>query len=66
VLPRRGPYLAELETLKKRVDVPVIASLNGTTPGGWTSYGKHLENAGADALELNLYEVPALLNGHAS
>jgi len=52
-----APYLAELEKLKKRVDVPVIASLNGTTPGGWTSYAKRLESAGADALELNLYEV---------
>jgi dihydroorotate dehydrogenase (fumarate) len=51
------PYLAELERLKKRVDVPVVASLNGTTPGGWTSYAKRLESAGADALELNLYEV---------
>jgi len=51
------PYLAELEALKRRVDVPVVASLNGTTPGGWTSYAKRLEDAGANALELNLYEV---------
>ena len=51
------PYLAELERLKKRVDVPVLASLNGTTPGGWTSYARRLEGAGADALELNLYEL---------
>lgn len=51
------PYLAELARLKQRVDVPIIASLNGTTPGGWTSYAKRLERAGADALELNLYEV---------
>jgi len=51
------PYLAELERLKERVDVPVVASLNGTTPGGWTSYARRLESAGADALELNLYEV---------
>ena len=51
------PYLAELRRLKRRVDVPIIASLNGTTPGGWTSYAKRLESAGADALELNLYEV---------
>jgi dihydroorotate dehydrogenase (fumarate) len=63
-LPRQGtfpvdaePYLAELEKLKKRVDVPVVASLNGTTPGGWTTYATRLEGAGADALELNLYEV---------
>jgi dihydroorotate dehydrogenase (fumarate) len=51
------PYLRELEKLKQRLDVPVLASLNGSTPGGWTSYAKRLENAGADALELNLYEV---------
>ena len=64
VLPRSGtssvdaePYLAELDRLKRRLDVPVLASLNGTSPGGWTSYAKRLEDAGADALELNLYEV---------
>lgn len=51
------PYLRELERLKRRVAVPVLASLNGTTPGGWTRYAKRLESAGADALELNLYEV---------
>ncbi len=51
------PYLAELGRLKQRVDVPVLASLNGTSPGGWTAYAKRLESAGADALELNLYEV---------
>lgn len=51
------PYVAELGRLKRRVDVPVLASLNGTTPGGWTSYAKRLESAGADAIELNLYEV---------
>ncbi|MBX3126313.1 MAG: dihydroorotate dehydrogenase-like protein [Polyangiaceae bacterium] len=51
------PYLRELERIKRRVDVPVLASLNGTTPGGWTRYAKRLEEAGANALELNLYEV---------
>lgn len=51
------PYLAELDRLRRRVDVPVLASLNGTTPGGWTSYARRLESAGADALELNLYDV---------
>jgi dihydroorotate dehydrogenase (fumarate) len=51
------PYLRELERLKQRVDVPVLASLNGTTPGGWTRYARRLEEAGADALELNLYEI---------
>ncbi len=50
------PYLAEIARLKRRVDVPIVASLNGTTPGGWTAYAQRLESAGADALELNLYE----------
>jgi len=50
------PYLAQLERLRKRVDVPILASLNGTSPGGWTGYARRLEGAGADALELNLYE----------
>jgi dihydroorotate dehydrogenase (fumarate) len=51
------PYVRQLERLRKRVDVPILASLNGTTPGGWTRYAKQLEAAGASALELNLYEV---------
>jgi len=51
------PYLKELERLRKRVDVPIVASLNGTTPGGWTRYAAQLEAAGASAIELNLYEV---------
>jgi dihydroorotate dehydrogenase (fumarate) len=53
------PYLRELERLAQRIDVPIVASLNGTTPGGWTRYAKRLEGAGAAALELNLYEVGA-------
>jgi dihydroorotate dehydrogenase (fumarate) len=52
-----GPHLAHLTALRKRVSVPVVASLNGTTPGGWTSYAKRLEDAGASAIELNLYDV---------
>jgi dihydroorotate dehydrogenase (fumarate) len=51
------PYLFELERLRRSVDVPIIASLNGTTPGGWTSYARRLESAGASALELNLYDL---------
>ena len=56
-----GPdaYLDLVETAKARVDVPVIASLNGTTLGGWQRYASLLESAGADALELNLYAVSA-------
>lgn len=51
-------YLRELRRLRERVDVPILASLNGTTPGGWTDWAAKLEGGGASALELNLYEVP--------
>jgi dihydroorotate dehydrogenase (fumarate) len=55
-----GPdaYLEHLRRVRAAVGVPVIASLNGTTPGGWTRYATLMEAAGADALELNLYAVP--------
>jgi dihydroorotate dehydrogenase (fumarate) len=52
-------YLANLETIKKRVSVPVIASLNAASTGGWIKYAKRIQDAGADALELNLYRVAA-------
>lgn len=52
-----APYLRHIERLRSKIDVPVIASLNGTTPGGWTLYAKQIQDAGAHALELNLYEV---------
>lgn len=48
-------YLDQLQSVKKAVDVPVIASLNGTREGEWVNYGSLIEEAGADALELNLY-----------
>lgn len=52
-----GPnqYLDLLHDVKEAVDIPIIGSLNGTTPGGWTSYAKKIEDAGADAIELNTY-----------
>jgi dihydroorotate dehydrogenase (fumarate) len=50
-------YLKRLEQLKSELDVPVIASLNGISPGGWTLYARQLEDAGADAIELNLYDL---------
>ncbi len=55
-----GPesYLELLRSAKAAVDVPVIASLNGDTPGGWTRYAAMLEEAGADALELNVFFLP--------
>ena len=56
-----GPheYLEHLARVKTLVSIPVIGSLNGTTPGGWTEHAKLIEQAGADALELNLYSVAA-------
>lgn len=56
-----GPdeYLEKVRRTKEAVSVPVIASLNGTTPGGWLRYAQLIEQAGADGLELNLYEVAA-------
>ena len=54
-----GPdrYLEQLRRIGEAVAVPVIASLNGATPGGWLEYARLLEQAGADALELNVYHV---------
>lgn len=56
-----GPfeYLEHLAKVKESVDVPVIASLNGISLGGWTEYAVSMEQAGADALEVNLYFIPA-------
>jgi len=52
-------YLGQIFALKQALDIPVIASLNGVTSGGWIEYGRMLEESGADALELNLYQVAA-------
>jgi dihydroorotate dehydrogenase (fumarate) len=54
---RLGPekYLEQVRSIKQSVRVPVIASLNGTTPSGWLEYAKLIAEAGADALELNVY-----------
>ncbi|MDA8056621.1 MAG: dihydroorotate dehydrogenase-like protein [Actinomycetota bacterium] len=52
-------YLSLLERAVAAVEIPVIASLNGATPGGWTSYARQMQEAGAAALELNLYASPA-------
>jgi len=54
--PRR--YLSLLERAVAAVDIPVIASLNGSTTGGWTDYATALEQAGAAAIELNIYHLP--------
>ena len=54
---RLGPdnYLEQIRKVKQAVGVPVFASLNGTTPLGWLDYARQIEQAGADALELNVY-----------
>ena len=52
-----GPerYINEIAVAKEAVAIPIIASLNGSTLGGWIDYAKQIEQAGADALELNIY-----------
>jgi dihydroorotate dehydrogenase (fumarate) len=59
-----GPdeYLKHISKAKAAVDMPVIASLNGSSVGGWTSYAKAIQQAGADALELNIYYIPTHLD----
>jgi dihydroorotate dehydrogenase (fumarate) len=54
-----GPdgYLENLRRLKEAVAMPVIASLNGFTPGGWTDYAAKMQEAGADGIELNVYHI---------
>src|SRR5579864_1014321 len=55
-----GPdgYLDLIEGAKAAVDIPVIASLNGVSPGGWAEYARLMAEAGADAIELNVYSIP--------
>jgi len=61
---RIGPegYLNHIRKAKQAVKVPVIASLNGATLGGWTEYAKQIEQAGADAIECNIYAIPSDLD----
>ena len=58
-----GPeeYLKHIAKAKRAVKIPVIASLNASSPGGWTQYAKLIQQAGADALELNIYHIPTNL-----
>jgi len=58
-----GPeeYLRHLSRVKESVGIPVFASLNGTTAGGWLDYARQMEQAGADALELNVFHIPTEL-----
>jgi dihydroorotate dehydrogenase (fumarate) len=62
-----GPdeYLKHISKAKEAVAMPVIASLNGSSVGGWTSYAKAIQQAGADALELNIYYI-SMLHPHRS
>jgi len=52
-------YLEQIRALKNAVDIPIIASINGVSEGGWMSYSKRMEEAGADAIELNIYYIAA-------
>src|SRR6185295_15419820 len=63
-----GPdeYLDHLRLIKSAVKIPVIASLNGVTPGGWISYAKLLEQAGADGLELHIYHAASDMSTSAA
>lgn len=56
-----GPegYLNHIRRAKQAVDIPIIASLNGSTVGGWIDFARLIEEAGADALELNVYHIPS-------
>src|SRR5579871_6086847 len=58
---RLGPegYLEHIRKAKEAVGIPVIASLNGATVGGWTKFAQQIEQAGADALECNIYYIPS-------
>lgn len=58
-----GPheYLEHIRKAKEAVSIPVIASLNGKTTGGWTKYAKLLQDAGADGIELNIYNIPTMI-----
>lgn len=59
-----GPeeYLEHIRKLKESVSIPIIGSINGVTDGGWVEYAKLIEQAGADALELNVYYIPTDVN----
>ena len=56
-----GPdeYLEHIRQARKALRVPVIASLNGHSPGGWVSHARLMQDAGADAIELNIYQLPS-------
>ncbi len=53
-----GPYLDQLADMKRRVDIPVIASINCISPDQWVTFGRKIEQTGVDAIELNIYDIP--------
>jgi dihydroorotate dehydrogenase (fumarate) len=59
-----GPeeYLEHIQKAKKSLEIPIIGSLNGVSVGGWIEYAKKIQDAGADALELNMYYIPTDLD----
>jgi dihydroorotate dehydrogenase (fumarate) len=59
-------YLRQIEALKRAISIPVIGSLNGARLGGWTDYARRFESAGADAIELNMYQLVSRANISAS
>jgi dihydroorotate dehydrogenase (fumarate) len=61
---RLGPegYLEHIRKAKTATDIPIIASLNGSTPGGWAEYANKMQEAGADAIELNIYSIPTAMD----
>ena len=63
-----GPegYLNHIRKAKASVSIPVIASLNGSTLGGWTNFAGEIERAGADAIECNIYYIPTDANQSAA
>jgi dihydroorotate dehydrogenase (fumarate) len=62
-----GPdaYLNLIRQARAAVDIPIIASLNGASPGGWTEYARRMQEAGASAIELNLYFIPSDISASA-
>lgn len=59
-------YLEHLRRVKSAVGIPVMGSLNGVTPGGWTNYARQLEQAGADGIELHIYHASSDMSLSAS
>ncbi len=55
-------YIEEIRNIKESVEIPIIASLNGVSAGGWVKYAKKLQEAGADALELNITYIPTSID----